>query len=85
MCIRDRVPRAHGEKLREGTPSDAMLVVKRIDVSIMTEAERAEAMNEVSVLASLANGNPFIIGYHYVSTTSRRPRVLHFCIAKAVF
>ena len=39
------------------------VVIKKIDCTLMSKDEIAEAMNEVAVLRSLANGNPFIIGY----------------------
>lgn len=39
------------------------VVIKKIDCTMMSADEIAEAMNEVAVLRSLANGNPFIIGY----------------------
>ena len=39
------------------------VVIKKIDCTMMSKNEIAEAMNEVAVLRSLANGNPFIIGY----------------------
>ena len=39
------------------------VVIKKIDCTMLSKDEIAEAMNEVAVLQSLANGNPFIIGY----------------------
>ncbi len=65
---------AGGKDKAEGAPAAAAesaaaaaaavrVVIKKIDVSQMTTEEAAEARNEVKVLASLANGNPYIIGY----------------------
>ena len=48
----------------ESVPLDGTeVVIKKIDCTLMSKDEIAEAMNEVAVLRSLANGNPFIIGY----------------------
>ena len=44
------------------------VVIKKIDCTMRSKDEIAEAMNEVAVLQSLANGNPFIIGYRPHST-----------------